>query len=51
MREVGHFSILHLNTVIITLKRIAKRSSFRYGFQEHLLKSLMLAVIDSELFV
>jgi hypothetical protein len=36
-------------TVSITLKRVSKRSSFRYAFQEHLLKFLMLAVTDSEL--
>jgi hypothetical protein len=38
-----------LNTVSITLKRVSKRSSFRYAFQEHLLKVLMLAVTHSEL--
>jgi hypothetical protein len=32
------------NTVSVTLKRVSKRSSFRYAFQEHLLKFLMLAV-------
>jgi hypothetical protein len=37
------------NTVSITLKRVSKRSSFRYAFQEHLLKFLMLAVTHSEL--
>jgi hypothetical protein len=40
------------NTVSITLKRlkrVSKRSSFRYAFQEHLLKFLMLAVTYSEL--
>jgi hypothetical protein len=37
------------NTVSITLKRVSKRSSFRYAFQEHLLKFVMLAVIHSEL--
>jgi hypothetical protein len=37
------------NAVSITLKRISKRSSFRYAFQEHLLKFLMLAVTHSEL--
>jgi hypothetical protein len=35
------FSILHLQHGI-TLKRVSKRSSFRYRFQEHLLKFLML---------
>jgi hypothetical protein len=30
------------NTVSITLKRVSKRSSFGYAFQEHLLKFLML---------
>jgi hypothetical protein len=40
------FSILHLQHGI-TLKRVSKRSSFRYRFQEHLLKFLMLAVTDS----
>jgi hypothetical protein len=33
----------------ITLKRVSKRRSFRYAFQEHLLKFLMLAVTHSEL--
>jgi hypothetical protein len=37
------------NTVSITLKRVSKRNSFRYAFQEHLLKFLMLAVTHSEL--
>jgi hypothetical protein len=37
------------NTVSITLKRVSKRSSFRYAFQEHLLKFLMLAVTHNEL--
>jgi hypothetical protein len=37
------------NTVSITLKRVSKRRSFRYAFQEHLLKFLMLAVTHSEL--
>jgi hypothetical protein len=37
------------NTVSITLKRVSKRSSFRYAFQEHLLTFLMLAVTHSEL--
>jgi hypothetical protein len=37
------------NTVSITLKRVSKRSSFRYAFQEHLLKILTLAVTHSEL--
>jgi hypothetical protein len=50
---LGTWNILFLfctyNTVSITLKRISKRSSFRYAFQEHLLKFLMLAVIHSEL--
>jgi hypothetical protein len=32
-----------------TVKRVSKRSSFRYAFQEHLLKILMLAVTHSEL--
>jgi hypothetical protein len=36
-------------TVSITLKRVSKRKSFRYAFQEHLLQFLMLAVTDSEL--
>jgi hypothetical protein len=31
----------------MTLKRVLKRSSFRYAFQEHLLKFLMLAVTHS----
>jgi hypothetical protein len=45
------FSNLHLsyNTVSITLKRVSKRSSFRYAFQEHVHKFLMLAVTHSEL--
>jgi hypothetical protein len=37
------------NTVSITLKRVSKRSSFRYAFQEYLLKILMLTVTHSEL--
>jgi hypothetical protein len=37
------------NTVSITLKRVSKRSSFRYAFQEHLLTFLMLAVTHSGL--
>jgi hypothetical protein len=37
------------NTVSITLKRVSKRRSFRYAFQEHLLNFLMLAVTHSEL--
>jgi hypothetical protein len=37
------------NKVSITLKRVSKRSSFRYAFQEHFLKILMLAVTHSEL--
>jgi hypothetical protein len=37
------------NRVSITLKRVSKRSSFRYAFQEHLLTFLMLAVTHSEL--
>jgi hypothetical protein len=37
------------NTVSITIKRVSKRSSFRYAFQEHLIKSLMLTVTHSEL--
>jgi hypothetical protein len=36
------------NRVSITLKRVSKRRSFRYAFQEHLLKFLMLAVTHSE---
>jgi hypothetical protein len=36
-------------SVYLTLKRVSKRSSFRYAFQEHLLKFLMLAVIHSEM--
>jgi hypothetical protein len=35
------------NIVSITLKRVSKGSSFRYAFQEHLLKFLMLAVTHS----
>jgi hypothetical protein len=37
------------NTVSTTLKRVLKRRSFRYAFQEHLLKFLMLAVTHSGL--
>jgi hypothetical protein len=37
------------NTVSITLKRVSKRSSFRYAFQEYLLIFFMLAVTHSEL--
>jgi hypothetical protein len=43
------FLFFTYNTVSITLKRVSKRSSFRYAFQEHLLKFLMLAVTHSEL--
>jgi hypothetical protein len=35
-------------SVHITLKRVSKRSSFRYRFQEHLLKFLMLVATHSE---
>jgi hypothetical protein len=42
------FLFCSFNTVIITLKWVSKRSSFRYAFQEHLLKFLMLAVTNSE---
>jgi hypothetical protein len=41
-------SRIDFNTVIITLQRVSKRSSFRYAFQEYLLKFLMLALIESE---
>jgi hypothetical protein len=40
--------IYNFNTVSIILKRVSKRSSFRYRFQEHLVKFLMLAVTHSE---
>jgi hypothetical protein len=39
------FLFCTFNTVRITLKRISKRSSFRYRFQEHLVKFLMLAAL------
>jgi hypothetical protein len=42
------FLFCTFNTIIITLKWVSKRSSFRYAFQEHLLKFLMLAVTNSE---
>jgi hypothetical protein len=37
------------DTVSTTHKRVSKRRSFRYAFQEHLLKFLMLAVTHSGL--
>jgi hypothetical protein len=37
------------NIVSITFKRVSKRSSFRYAFQEHLFKFLMLPMTHSEL--
>jgi hypothetical protein len=43
------FPFCTYDTVSITLKRVSKRSSFRYAFREHLLKFLMLAVTYSEL--
>jgi hypothetical protein len=46
--EKFFFLFCTFNTVIITLKRVSKSSSFRYRFQEHLLKFLMLAVTHSE---
>jgi hypothetical protein len=36
-------------SVYLTLKRVLKRSSFRYAFEEHLRKFLMLTVTYSEL--
>jgi hypothetical protein len=42
------FLFCTFNTVIITLKRVSKKNSSGYRFQEHLLKLLMLAVTDSE---
>jgi hypothetical protein len=50
MKTVKYFFLFcTYNTVSITLKRASKRRSFRYAFQEHLLKFLMLAVTHSEL--
>jgi hypothetical protein len=49
LQEIFFFLFCTNNTVSITLKRVSKRSSFRYAFQEHLLKFLMLAVTQSEL--
>jgi hypothetical protein len=43
-----YFSPVTQSSIIITLKWVSKRSSFRYWFQEHLLKFLMLAVTDSD---
>jgi hypothetical protein len=37
------------NTVSIILKRVSKRSSFRYASQEHLFQFLRLPVTHSEL--
>jgi hypothetical protein len=47
--DVFIFLFCTFNTVSITLKPVSKRSSFRYRFQEHLLKFLMLAATHSEL--
>jgi hypothetical protein len=49
LHKLAIFLFCTYNTVSITLKRVSKRSSFRYAFQEHLLKFLMLAVTHSEL--
>jgi hypothetical protein len=49
LHKLAIFLFCTYNTVCITLKRVSKRSSFRYAFQEHLLKFLMLAVTHSEL--
>jgi hypothetical protein len=43
-----YFLFCTFNTLSITLKWASKRSSFRYRFQELLLKFLMLAVTHSE---
>jgi hypothetical protein len=48
-RVYSIFLFCTYNTVSITLKRVSKKSSFRYAFQKHLLKFLMLAVTHSEL--
>jgi hypothetical protein len=47
--QINIFLFCTYNTVSITLKRVSKRSSFRYVFQEHLLKFLILAMTHSEL--
>jgi hypothetical protein len=42
------FLFCTFNTLSITCKRVSKRSSIRYRFQEHLLKFLMLLATHSE---
>jgi hypothetical protein len=42
------FLFCTFNTVSITLKQVSKSSSFRYWFQEHLLKFSMLVATYSE---
>jgi hypothetical protein len=44
-----YFAPIIQSVISITLKWVLKRRSFRYAFQEHLLKFLMLAVTHSEL--
>jgi hypothetical protein len=44
-----YFAPIMQSVISITLKWVLKRRSFRYAFQEHLLKFLMLAVTHSEL--
>jgi hypothetical protein len=43
-----YFAPLTRSTVSITLKRVSKRSSMRYRFQEHFHKFLMLVATHSE---
>jgi hypothetical protein len=53
MNEFSYFFFFYFapitQSVYLTLKRVLKRSSFRYAFEEHLRKFLMLTVTYSEL--
>jgi hypothetical protein len=48
IRLAGQGKLFFLFCTFNTVKRISKRSSFRYRLQEHLLKFLMLAVTPSD---